>query len=149
MDTLERADQKDKSKAIETLAKPLGEAYGTEEDEEDSTHILNLPHAVRTYRTLLSGGHFSRATQSIDLIAPELRKDLAKAAWESIISSEGNALDIALGEGTFVMAELVQALVDSGESAEIKKVFGKKEISQIEASTRNGAGLLAEKLKAL
>jgi hypothetical protein len=58
-------------------------------------------------------------------------------------------LNIALGEGTFVMAELVQALVDSGEGAEIRKVFGKKEISQIEASTRNGAGLLAEKLKAL
>ena len=131
------------------MVKPLGEAYGTEEDEEDSTHILNLPHAVRTYRTLLSGGHFSRASSSIDLIAPELRKNLAKAAWESITSSEGNALDIALGEGTFVMAELVQALIDSGAGGEVKKVFGKKEIEQLEASQRNGAGLLVEKLKGL
>lgn len=83
------------------------------------------------------------------MIAPELRTDLAKAAWESITSSEGNALDIALGEGTFVMAELVQALIDSGAGGEVKKVFGKKEIEQLEASQRNGAGLLVEKLKGL
>jgi hypothetical protein len=66
----------DKSKAINALVAPLGEAYGTEADEEDSTHILNLPHAVRTYRTLLSGGHFSRSTNAIDLIAPELRTEV-------------------------------------------------------------------------
>jgi pumilio family protein 6 len=140
----------DKSRAIESLVKPLSEPYGTEADEEDSTHILNLPHAVRTYRTLLSGGHFSRKTESIDLIAPELRTELAKAAWASIISENPeNALDIALGEGTFVVAELVQALADGGMGGEVKKVLGKKEISQIEASTRNGAGLLVEKLRAL
>jgi pumilio family protein 6 len=139
----------DKSKAIETLVAPLGETYGTEADEEDSTHILNLPHAVRTYRTLLSGGHFSRSTNSIDLIAPELRTNLAKAAWKSITAEPENALNIALGEGTFVMAELVQALVDAGEGSLVKKVFGEKEIGEIEASQRNGAGLLVEKLRAL
>jgi len=139
----------DKSKAIEALVAPLGEVYGTEDDEEDSTHILNLPHAVRTYRTLLSGGHFSRASNSIDLVAPELRQQLAKAAWKSITSEQGNALNIALGEGTFVMAELVQALVDAGEGSSVKKVLGEKEIGEIEASTRNGAGLLVEKLRAL
>jgi pumilio family protein 6 len=139
----------DKSKAINALVAPLGEAYGTEADEEDSTHILNLPHAVRTYRTLLSGGHFSRSANAIDLIAPELRTELAKAAWKSINSESGNALNIALGEGTFVMAELVQALIDAGLGADVKKVLGEKEIGEIEASTRNGAGLLVEKLRAL
>lgn len=47
------------------------------------------------------------------------------------------------------MAELVQALIDSGAGGEVKKVFGKKEIEQLEASQRNGAGLLVEKLKGL
>lgn len=47
------------------------------------------------------------------------------------------------------MAELVQALVDSGAGGEVKKVFGSKEIEQLEASQRNGAGLLVEKLKGL
>lgn len=84
------------------------------------------------------------------MIAPELRTELAKAAWASIVSENPqNALDIALGEGTFVVAELVQALADAGMGGEVKKVLGKKEISQIEASTRNGAGLLVEKLRAL
>ena len=47
------------------------------------------------------------------------------------------------------MAELVQALVDAGEGSSIKQVLGEKEIGEIEASTRNGAGLLVEKLRAL
>lgn len=49
-----------------------------------------------------------------------------------------------------MIAELVQALVDAGQAGEVKKDLGKKEvIAQIEASTRNGAGLLVEKLRAL
>jgi len=64
-------------------------------------------------------------------------------------SESGNALNIALGEGTFVMAELVQALIDAGMGSDVKKVLGEKEIGEIEASTRNGAGLLVEKLRAL
>ena len=123
----------------------------TEEEEDQTAHILDLPHAVRTYRTLLCGGHFSHKTNSIDLVAPELRTAFAKAAWKAINSEDkGNAVKIALGEGTFVIAELVQALVDAGAQEDVKKVLGAKDvISQLEASERNGAGLLVEKLKAL
>lgn len=55
-----------------------------------------------------------------------------------------------MGEGTFVIAELVQALVDAGETEMVKKVLGGKGvISQLEGCERNGAGLLVEKLKSL
>lgn len=47
------------------------------------------------------------------------------------------------------MAELVQALIDAGMGSDVKKVLGETEIGEIEASTRNGAGLLVEKLRAL
>lgn len=143
----------DKSKAIASLVQPLAKPYisETEEEEDETAHILDLPHAVRTYRTLLSGGHFSRSTNSIDLIAPEMRLAFAKAAWTAInAEEEENAVKIALGEGTFVIAELVQALVEAGEAGQVKKVLGRKEVlGQLEASDRNGAGLLLEKLKAL
>lgn len=143
----------DKTKAIESLVQPLAKPYisETEEEEDETAHILDLPHAVRTYRTLLSGGHFSRTTNSIDLIAPELRTAFAKAAWKAINSEDKeNAVKIALGEGTFVIAELVQALADAEEKEEVKKVLGKKDVlDRLEASERNGSSLLLEKIRAL
>ena len=96
----------------------------------------------------MSGGHFSHSTKSINLVAPELRTQFARAAWKA--NTAENLVDVALGEGTFVVAELVQALVDAGDSAEVKKELGTKEvIAQLEASTRSGIKLLVEKLKAL
>lgn len=84
-----------------------------------------------------------------------MREQLAKAAWKAIQSSEdsANAEKIALGEGSFVMVELVSALADSQDKAilaEVKKVLGDKAtLAKLEASDRSGTDLLVQRLKAL
>lgn len=148
----------DKSGAITGLTAPLSAPYPS--DDPDSPHVLDLPHAIRTYKTLLSGGHYSHTSKTITVLDESLRLNLAVGIWNALVSEaaggEENALRVACGDATFVLVELVEAVGssnsggDEGTAEDIKRVLGSDEaVKQIEASEKNGAGLLVEKIRAL
>ncbi|WWC61243.1 uncharacterized protein I303_103824 [Kwoniella dejecticola CBS 10117] len=152
--------QGDKSKAIDTLSRALEIPYPDPAPVEANpdtmtSHPLDLSHSIRTYKTLLSGGHFNTSTKTIDIPDKDLPSNFAKAIWRSISSSEvggaENVLRICKGNAPFVMVELIEALKGSdGEFKEMKAVLGKKGVKEeVEKSVRKGAGLLAEKIAEL
>lgn len=169
---LEYCSRTDKSKAIEALVEPLRTPYteivaeekvgedeeaGEEAEADEATgtaHVLDLAHATRTYKTMLTGGHFDMKTKTVEVIDAQLGEDFAKAVWAAITSQEAggkdNAVRIAQGGAAFVMVELVEALRKAGQSAAVKKVLGSAEVRKgIEASGKKGATLLADKLASL
>ncbi|BEJ00997.1 hypothetical protein CcaverHIS631_0508540 [Cutaneotrichosporon cavernicola] len=132
----------DKSAAIEALTAPLATPYGDE-------HVLHLPHATRTYKTLLSGGHFSQATKAIDVVAPELGSAMGVSMWRAISQHEGNAIQVAAG-APFVMVELLAAIQGSEVADEAKATLTSAEaIEAVEASEMKGANVLLERIQAL
>ena len=147
----------DKSKAIDALIAPLRAAYPaeapdpTEELNPEEAHVLDMSHSTRTYKTILSGGHFNTSTKSVDVVDTSLSKAFATAVWEAITSEEAggedNVVNLAKGNAAFVLVELTQALVAAGKAAEVKRILGgKKTREEIAKSGRKGASLLAEKL---
>ena len=118
------------------------------------SHVLDLAHATRTYKVLLSGGHYNTSTQELDIPDPTLSATFAIAFWKAITSEdaggEDNAVRVAKGNAPFVVVELVEALVVAGRGAEVKRVLGQDGIiAASKSSGRKGAALLAEKLAAL
>lgn len=156
----------DKSKAIESLVAPLqapyldsaaaaeAEAEVEEQADPESIHILDLAHCTRTYKTLLSGGHFDMTTKTVDVIDPTFSAQFAQAFWSAMTSSEAggqdNAVRLAKGNAPFVMVELIEALKRAGKSGEVKRVLGGKEVrTAIEQGEKKGSGLLVQKLAEL
>lgn len=158
------ADNSDKSKAIESLVAPLqtpyNESAAVAEDEVDdqadpeAIHVLDLAHCTRTYKTLLSGGHFDMTTKTVDVIDPTFSAQFAQAFWSAMTSSEAggeeNAVRLAKGNAPFVMVELVEALKRAGKGGDVKRVLGGKEVrTALEHDEKKGLGLLLEKLTEL
>ncbi|WRT67016.1 uncharacterized protein IL334_003982 [Kwoniella shivajii] len=149
----------DKSGALNTLASALRAAYpdpAPVEPNPDTTtsHPLDLSHAIRTYKTLLSGGHFNTSTQTTTITDSTLSPNFAKAVWEAITSEEAggeeNAIRLCKGNAPFVMVELIEALKKSGQGEKVKSVLGKKGVKEsIEKSVRKGSAMLAEKIAEL
>lgn len=150
----------DKSKALETIATPLKTPYPNpapaDSDPDPATaHILDLGHAVRTYKTLLAGGRFSTATSSVEDYDEQLQRRFANLFYEAVTCREAggaqNLANIALGNATFALLELLSALKDDKEKlAVIKQTLrGKEILPDIEKSWRKGAKPLYEALKAL
>ncbi|KAK8869901.1 hypothetical protein IAR55_000469 [Kwoniella newhampshirensis] len=151
--------QGDKSAAIESLVSPLREPYSDPapvdpNPDPATSHPLDLSHSIRTYKTLLSGGHYNTSTQTLTVLDPTLSPSFARAFWDAITSEEAggedNAVRIAKGNAPFVVVELIEALVKGGDGDEVKKVLGKKGVKEdVEKSVRKGATLLAEKIAGL
>lgn len=144
----------DKTKAVETLLRPVAEAYAApSEEEDDSAHVLNMPHATRTYKLLLSGGHFNSKLGQVEVVDAALSSAFAQAFWTAISSEEvggaTNAVEVAKGV-PFVVLELVNALVAAEKGAEVKKALGGKSVREaVGASEQKGAALLVERLASL
>lgn len=141
----------DKTAAVTALAEPLTAPYAA-----DGTHPLELAHATRTYKTLLSGGHFNASTKSIDVADAAMSAALAAAVWGAISSDDAggasNAVKIAAA-APFVVVELLEAL-KRGEDKEAlkaaKKVLGSADGKEtIGASEMKGAAVLLERIAAL
>jgi pumilio family protein 6 len=135
----------DKAAAIDALTAPLAAPF-------DDEHILTLPHATRTYKTLLGGGHFSQASKSIEVVDAGLGKAFAAAMWRAISADDAggptNAIKVAAG-APFVVVELLAAL-EGAALAEAKDVLGGSDaLEAVEASEMKGANVLAERIKAL
>jgi pumilio family protein 6 len=130
----------DKAAAIAALAEPLSAPFAG-----DGSHVLELAHATRTYKTLLGGGHFSMATKAIEVVDAQLGKDLANAFWAAISADEAgghaNAIRVAAA-APFVAVELLAALPDPAPARAIL-AKGKDEIV---VSEMKGANVLLEKL---
>jgi len=121
---------------------------------EVSQHLLDLSHSTRTYKTLISGGHFDLSTKSVKIIDQELSTQFAQSVWSALTSDEAggedNAIALAKGNGAFVLVELVDALQKAGKAGDVKRVLGKKAVrGEIENAGQKGAGLLADRLAAL
>ena len=57
---------------------------------------------------------------------------------------------VAKGNASFVVVEMVHALIAAGKVGEVKRALGRTEvIAAVENSGRKGSKLLAEKLSAL
>ncbi|WWC85370.1 uncharacterized protein L201_000233 [Kwoniella dendrophila CBS 6074] len=152
--------QGDKSGAISTLSRALEIAYPdpapVEPNPDNSTnHPLDLSHSIRTYKTLLSGGHYNNQTKSLSIPDSELSSKFSKSIYQSIssesVGGEDNVIRICKGNAPFVMVELIESLKNSTENQreykELKSILTKKGVKeQIEKSVRKGANMLAEKI---
>ena len=164
-----RADQQDsvlnilpldKTKALQSIATPLETPYPNpapaDADPDPATaHILDLGYAVRTYKTLLAGGRFSTATSTVEDYNAPLQSQFANLFYEAVTSRNAggaqNLSNIALGNGTFALLELLSALKEDKEKLAVIKqnLCGKEILPDIEKSWRKGAKPLFEALKAL
>jgi pumilio family protein 6 len=141
---------------VQPLAQPYPNPAPVESDPDPATaHILDLSYADRCYKTLLSGGHYSTATKSVDVVDQKMREQLAEQAWKALISDdaggEQNVRHVAVGNAPFVLVELIEALQSHPSLAgEVKRVMQANGLQgEVESSIRKGANLLAEKIASL
>ncbi|ORY32253.1 armadillo-type protein [Naematelia encephala] len=144
----------DKSSAITALVAPLQTPYPEDIISEDEPHIIDLPHASRTYKLLLSGGHFDTKTKTVEQPDEGLSGAFSVAFWQAISSEEAggaeNVVRMAKGLPTFVLAEMVEGLSTAGRGKDVKAVLGKKDVlKDIAAGEKKGSGLLVDKINAL
>jgi pumilio family protein 6 len=130
------------------------DSESTETSELPTSHILDLAHATRTYKLLLSGGHFNNTTRTLHITDSELPPKFASACWDAITSEEAGGVEnvrkLVKGEANFVMVEMIEGLVKAGRGEEVKNALGDEEIiKEIEGSGKKGAGLLVEKIRSL
>ncbi|KAJ9128036.1 hypothetical protein QFC24_000327 [Naganishia onofrii] len=150
----------DKVKALEAIAQPLSTPYPNpapaESDPDPATsHILDLGYAVRAYKTLLAGGRFSTTSNAVEEQDADLQSRFAQLFFDNITSSEAggaqNLVNIALGNATFALIELLAALKeDKKRIGTMKQTLCKPEVlSSIESGWRKGAKPLYEALSKL
>jgi pumilio family protein 6 len=143
----------DKTKAVDALLGPISKPYakpakGAEPSE--TSHILDLPHSSRLYKTLVQGGHFDRSTSSIERVSTWSPSVFASAFLEA--AGPANIIEMAKGGCTFLIAELVDRITQEGSEEEKKTMrqwFGKAQRKEIEAEGPQGVKVLLEKLTAL
>ena len=149
----------EKSKAVEALVQPLSEPYPEEapspdELDPESSHLLDLSHSTRTYKTLLSGGHFDLTTKSVHVVDLALSSQFAQSLWKASSSEDAggkdNVVRLAKGNAAFVLVELIESLKKAGKVGEVKSVLAAKEVVEsIKSGERKGAALLVEKIELL
>lgn len=137
----------DKSAASDTLLNALAAPYPSESAEQP--HPVSLSHTARMFKTLLQGGHFSHATQTVEL-EPTFDAPAFAAAFVRLVGKD-TTVAMARGEGAFVVAAVCEQLAQ-GESEQRKVLrswFGGGERKAIAKTEGRGLGLLLEKLNAL
>ncbi|CAE6502591.1 unnamed protein product [Rhizoctonia solani] len=143
----------DKSKALDALLAPISNAYtapGPESDLTDpttATHILNLSHASRLYKTLVQGGHFNQQNKQI-----ERSEQAPKSVAGKFIHAAGkdNVISMALGEGGFVIAEVIGELQEEGDQENLKEIrswFKKDTKERLGKGDIRGSAVLLERLR--
>ncbi|QRW07626.1 pumilio homology domain family member 4 [Ceratobasidium sp. AG-Ba] len=144
----------DKSKALNALLAPISKPYtplpsGSDpSDPSLDTHILNLSHASRMYKTLIQGGHFNQQTKQIERVegAP---KNVTPAFMHA--AGKDNLIAMGLGDEAFLVAEIVGRLQEEGNEAgleEVKGWFGKEIRTKLKTEGKKGSNVLLERLGA-
>ncbi|KAJ9109007.1 hypothetical protein QFC21_000333 [Naganishia friedmannii] len=150
----------DKAKALEAIAQPLTTPYPNpapaESDPNPATsHILDLGYAVRAYKTLLAGGRFSTTSNAVEEQDADLQRAFAQMFFDNVTSAEAggvqNLVNIALGNATFALVELLSALKDDKTRTGImKQALCKPDVLlNLESGWRKGAKPLYEALSKL
>jgi len=138
----------DKSAAISTLIEPLLSTYPSEEPKRP--HPIDLPHTSRMYKSLLQGGHFSHSAKIVECTETFSAVQFASALLCAV--DKETLLAIAKGNGTFVVAELLERVREEGGDEEKKKTkgwFGQSFISYLRDHDVKGKKVLIEKIEAL
>ncbi|ORX39750.1 armadillo-type protein [Kockovaella imperatae] len=147
----------DKSSAVNALIEPLKTPYPhpaptDEETNAESSHTLDLPHASRTYKTLVSGGHYNSKTQSVDAVDAELSRQMADGVWEAIASEiaggEDNVKNVAKGNAALLLVEVISVLHKNGKGGQVRSTL-KGSVKDIRKGGRKGSELLASSLESL
>ncbi|CAE6414946.1 unnamed protein product [Rhizoctonia solani] len=145
--------QGDKSKALDALLSPISSPYAPPDPESDlsdptiTTHILNLSHASRLYKTLVQGGHYNQQTKSIER-SEQAPKSVAKKLMYA--AGKENVVSMALGEGGFIVAEVVGKLKDEGDHDDLKEIrswFKKDTRDKLGKGDIRGSAVLLERLR--
>lgn len=149
----------DKTAAVQALVEPLRSPFpdltpGEEAESSETQHLLGLSHCVRTYKTLLSGGHFDTASNSVKVLDSALPGLMSAALLDAVVSEdaggEANLVRIATA-APFVVVELLAALPQSkAGQGQVKAILGSKAAKEaIGFSEAKGAALLLERIAAL
>lgn len=112
------------------------------------THILNLTHASRLYKTLIQGGYYDKKLKRTER-AEHAPKGVARAFMHA--AGKDNTVAMALGEGTFIVAELMDKLKEEGHDEELKELrswFGKDVRGTLSKGDVRGSAVLLERLNA-
>ncbi|KAB5590423.1 Pumilio like domain containing protein [Ceratobasidium theobromae] len=142
----------DKTKALKALLAPISSPYTPPEPNSDlsdptvSTHILNLSHASRLYKSLVQGGHFNQQTKQIELAEYAPRR--VASAFMNAAGHE-NVLAMALGEGGFVIAEVIGKLKEEGDKDNLEQIrswFGNSTREKLKKGNSRGSMVLLQRL---
>ncbi|KAF8751134.1 hypothetical protein RHS01_08716 [Rhizoctonia solani] len=116
-------------------------------DPTITTHILNLSHASRLYKTLVQGGHYNQQTKSIER-SEQAPKSVPKKFM--YVAGKENVVSMALGEGGFIVAEVVGKLKDEGDYDDLKEIrswFKKDARDKLGKGDIRGSAVLLERLR--
>ncbi|CAE6355347.1 unnamed protein product [Rhizoctonia solani] len=142
----------DKSKALDALLAPVSNPYSPPDPESDlsdptiTTHILNLSHASRIYKTLVQGGHFNQQTKKIER-SEQAPKEVARKFIHT--AGKENVIAMALGDGGFIIAEVIGKLKEEGDQENLKQVrswFKKDVRERLGTGDIRGSAVLLERL---
>lgn len=141
----------DKTGATTTLVRPISEPYAYP-PTDTSTHPIDLAHATRLYKTLIQGGHYDRTSQKVKTVPSETFSPYAFASAFMRAAGRENLVNMARGNGTFVVVELVERIKLDGTPAELQELkgwFGGDVRGEIEKGDARGRDALLQKLKEL
>ena len=138
----------DKTKAMESLISLLQRPYPS--TPPDPQHIIDVPHASRTYKTLLQGGHFSHTQGSVIRTSSGIFNSATFArTWLTGVDAETTKA-IGLGGGTFVLAALVETVCKEGTEEDrklLKEQLDETFVSRVEESDVKGKKVLLDALR--
>ncbi|KAH7323362.1 armadillo-type protein [Rhizoctonia solani] len=143
----------DKSKALDALLAPISNPYTAPEPEFDlsdptiTTHILNLSHASRLYKTLVQGGHFNQQSKQIER-SEQAPKNVAGKFMHA--AGKENVISMTLGEGGFIVAEVIGKLKEEEDQENLKEIrswFRKDTKEQLSKGDIRGSAVLLERLR--
>ena len=149
----------DRRAAVSGIVSLLHKPYPTPVPSNgELMHIIDIPHGARLVKTLVQGGHYSRAMSDIEVAPSWPARDFVRAfllgtgdGKEGI--GKEDLVRMAGGNGAFVVAELIARVVKDEEAEEerkyLKVVFDVKAVGEIEAKKPKGLDVLLEQLRKL
>jgi pumilio family protein 6 len=140
--------KKGKAAAMDALLEPLTSPYPAE--DASRPFPIDLPHTSRMYKTLLQGGHFSREDNCIVPSSSFSASSFASAFLKTV--GRETTVEIAKGNGAFLVAELCGRILEEGSVGEkntLNNWFGNAVKNDIFESQGKGRKVLLEKLNEL
>ena len=139
--------QLDKSAASKTLLDAIATTYPS--PDRANPHLISLAHASRLYKTLLQGGPFSHATNTVVRSPSFAPADFAQQFVE-IVGKE-HTLEMAKDDGAFIVAVLCERAAESEQLKKIlKKWFTSGVVKELEAEKdKRGRKMLLEQIATL